>query len=224
MAIIALSLVFSFLLGSINFTSEAFAASTPVTVSVNPNNVLLNGDTAFGFTLHSSMEDVNKFMDRVSEQTLAVDSKFKIVRFYDRHLGPNGYNVGGPCVYWNEATKTGTFDWTETDRIIGKIFSLGAEPLICLSAWKQTSVTVPKGMAIDPNTLLPYPESYAAFAAAWVEHFKSTGLPVRYYEIFNEIQTYTGWSTTTANPTRIANFVRLFNAAYTKMHLSLIHI
>jgi hypothetical protein len=72
-------------------------------------------------------------------------------------------------------------------------------------------------MAIDPNTLMPYPDSYAAYAAAWVKHFKDTGRAVKYFGIMPEAQTYIGWSPP-GDAKRIANFVKLFNAAYTKMH------
>ncbi len=194
------------------------AAASQVTISVNSNSVLLTADTSMGFTLHSSINEINSLMNSQTIQNYVVDADFKVVRLFDRYLGPNGYNIGGPCLSWNEATKTGTFDWTAADRIVKKIISLGAEPMICLSAWSEYRVTVPKGMAINSATLLPNPDSYAAFAAAWVQHFKSIGVKVKYYEIFNEIQEYIGWNPTSANQNRIANFVRLFNAAYTKMH------
>ncbi|MBN2259192.1 MAG: hypothetical protein JW702_01455, partial [Clostridiales bacterium] len=206
------------LCGSLILISVPVAAATNVTVSVDLDDVVLNNDLSLGFTLHSSTDEIEKFMTRETQQNLVKNADFKIVRLFDRHLGPNGYDIGGPCIYWNENTQTGTFDWTETDKIIREVYSVGCEPLICLSAWKDTRITVPNGMAIDPSTSLPYPESYAAFAAAWVQHFKSIGLPVRYYEIFNEIQHYIGWNPTVADQQRIANFVELFNAAYTKMH------
>ncbi|MEM2130203.1 MAG: hypothetical protein QXZ70_06360 [Candidatus Bathyarchaeia archaeon] len=202
-------------------TSFGVIANWPlVNINVNINKQIDTNKLSLGFQLDYPNE-WQAFLNRPGLQKLAKEANFRLVRIADRHMGPLDYSKGvGPCIYWNETSKTGTFNWTEVDSVVRAIFNIGAEPLICLSAWvKETAKpTVPPGMAVDPNTLLPYPDSYAAFAAAWVQHFKDVGLPVRYYEIFNEIQTYIGWNPSTANQTRIANFVRLFNAVYTKMH------
>jgi hypothetical protein len=63
-------------------------------------------------------------------------------------------------------------------------------------------------MAFNPETLLPYPESYAAYATEWVKHFKAIGRPVRFYEIFNEPHVYFGWS---ANYTKLGFFKDVWN-------------
>jgi hypothetical protein len=65
-------------------------------------------------------------------------------------------------------------------------------------------------MATNPRTDLPYPESWAAYCAEWVRHFKSVGLPVKYYEITTEPFKYFGW---TADLTKLGYYVELWNAA-----------
>jgi hypothetical protein len=92
-----------------------------------------------------------------------------------------------PVTEWNESAKTGAFNWTNVDTLVQEIFATGAEPFFCLG-WARANITnyLPPGMAVNPSTELPYPDSYAAYAAAWVRHFKTLGWPVRFYELFNE--------------------------------------
>jgi len=118
-----------------------------------------------------------------------------------------------PCTYWNEATQTGTWDWTQVDVFAQAAFGIGAEPFFALS-WPRSSGMedyIPPGMAINPATGLPYPDSYAAYAREWVRHFKQKGWPVRFYEIGNEPWVYFGWNVT--DYTKLQNYIDFFNAA-----------
>jgi len=190
------------------------------TININQNDKIGENVFSTGFQIDYPWE-WQAFRDRSSQQTLARDANFKLVRVFERHWGPLDYSRGvGPCSYWNEATQTGVFDWTDVDSVVQAIYNSGAEPLICLSAWVDggQNPTVPPGMAVDPITRLPHPESYANFARAWVQHFINVGIPVQYYEIFNEIETYIGWNWGTRNEARVAYFIDLFNAAYLGMH------
>jgi len=162
-----------------------------------------------------------EFRDRPIQQQLSSDANFGFIRINDRHLGPLSYSQGvGPCERWYESTDTGVWDWSDVDSVVQAIFDSGAEPIITISAWSSggETPTVPPGMTMNPNTLLPNPDSYAAFVADWVEHFQDVGLPVVYYEIFNEIQTYIGWNWWARNEIRVDNFLELYDAAYRSMH------
>jgi hypothetical protein len=115
-----------------------------------------------------------------------------------------------PCTHWDEQSKTGEWDWTYVDALTERIFEVGAEPLYCLSyARSGIENYIPPGMAVNPETELPYPESYAAYASEWVKHFLETDSPVRFYEIFNEPFAYFGW---TADYTKLGYFTDVWNA------------
>jgi len=72
-------------------------------------------------------------------------------------------------------------------------------------------------MDINPNTGLPYPDSFAAYCREWVRHFKAAGLPVKYYEIINEAwyYFYPNWNW---NEAKAGHFLQLFNTCYNAMH------
>lgn len=132
----------------------------------------------------------------------ARNAHFGIVRIFDRRIGL--------CRYWNEATRTGTFDWTNVDELVRRILETGAEPMFCLGGYGSGGPLIPNGMAVNPDTNLPYPESFADYAAEWVRHFEKAGLPVRYYEIVNEPWMYFGWEP--VDFTKLERYVQLFNA------------
>jgi len=70
-------------------------------------------------------------------------------------------------------------------------------------------------MAINSTTNLPNPESYAAYAAEWVKHFKAKGWNVWFYEILNEPWVYFGQSP--VNTTKLGYYMELFTACRTSM-------
>lgn len=149
----------------------------------------------------------NSWRNSAYRRQLTQDAGFKLIRVFDfRKTNPPLM----PCTYWDEVTKTGEWDWTYVDALTQRIFEVGAEPLYCLG-YARTSIQnyIPPGMAVNPQTQLPYPESYAAYCSEWVKHFKNVGLPVRFYEVFNEPFAYFGW---TADYTKLGYFKDVWNA------------
>jgi hypothetical protein len=157
--------------------------------------------------------DWNLLVNKPVYGELLKAANIKLVRHFDFRGVPKIM----PCVNWNETTKTGTFDWTNVDVFTRKVFELGAEPLFCLG-WARPDIQdyIPPGMAVNPSTGLPYPESYAAYCAEWVKHFKQIGLPVRFYEIMNEPFAYFGW---TPDATKLKYFTDLYVASYQAMKI-----
>jgi hypothetical protein len=143
------------------------------------------------------------FSDSSAQRQLATNAGLKLMRLFSVRIEP--------CTQWVESSKTGTFNWAKVDTLLQRIFAAGAEPLICFGKFGSAGgkLEVPRGMANNPATNLPYPASYAAYVAEWVKHFKTAGLTVRYYEIVNEPYFYFGWDT--AETKLIGNFADLFN-------------
>jgi len=147
---------------------------------------------------------------------LAKDAKFKIVRFFDSSNSPSISSVM-PCIYFNETTRTGTYNWTTVDDVVEKILIIGAEPLVCLGVFPTGGgpPKVPLGMTINSTTNLPNPESYATYAAEWVKHFKAKGWNVRFYEILNEPAVYFG--SLPVDYTKLQYYALLFDACRNAM-------
>jgi hypothetical protein len=185
--------------GSVNYLPGIF-------VNVNPDTVISTNSLSLGFTLGY---DWKIWRDNSAQIQLTTDVGFKIIRFLDQRIQP--------CTYWNESSQTGTFNWQDVDSLIGKIFQVGAQPLVCLGYVDSSGITIPPGIAVNSTTGLPNPDSFAAYCRAWVQHFGST-VPVRFYEIFNEAWYYfypnwNAWSSVKAG-----YFLQLFNACYNAMH------
>jgi len=190
-------------LGVVSYPPDVF-------VTVDFSKVIGINNLSLGFMLDWEWKT---WIDRSTLRQLAKDANFKLIRFFDfRSTTPKLM----PCNYWNETTKTGIFNWTNVDLLVERIFEIGAEPLICLG-WARDNIQnyIPPGMAVNPLTELPNPESYAAYATEWVKHFMGRGLHVRFYEIMNEPWAYFGWDP--VNYTRLANYMQLFNAVAASM-------
>jgi hypothetical protein len=154
-----------------------------------------------------SDEQILTIMETSINTNLVRSAGFKLIRVMEFRL-PDPSHMA--CKYWYESTKTGTWDWTNVDAVIAKIFEAGAEPLITLGdVWDGKQRNMPKGMAINPQTNLAYSDSWAAYCKEWVKHFQLTGKPVRYYEIINEPWLYFGWN----DYTKISYYMNLFNTA-----------
>jgi hypothetical protein len=150
--------------------------------------------------------DIRQWDEQPGLRTLAEGAGFKMVRFFE-------HRYGKACTAWDESTRTGTWDWSRTDRIVRSIVDIGAEPFVVLGFYSWTLDLIssaPEGMSSDPATGLPYPDQWGAYCAAWVSHFRDAGLPVRYYEIINEPYHYFGWP---ADDRLLGHFMELFNAA-----------
>ena len=183
-----------------------------VDVAINASKTIGANSLSLGFQISYGSGD---FISKSIMRQLAKDANFKIVRFFDG-LASAYIPSMMPCTYFDEATKTGTYDWTNVDDVVGKIFGIGAEPLICLGliVGSGNPPKVPPGMATNSDTGLPNPESYASYTAEWVKHFKAKGWNVRFYEIVNEPWIYFGW---TPNYAKLANYMALFNACAARM-------
>jgi hypothetical protein len=174
---------------------------TQITVTVNATKNTGKNSLSLGMELTG---EIGTFQSSSALRDLASKASFRMVRFINRFMEP--------CTQWNEASKTGTFQWTKIDSLIKNIIQIGAEPLICLGFfnWNTNKLVKPKGMTDDPATGLPRLDQWAAYCTAWVKHFQTVNLPVKYYEIVNEEFFYYGW-----NPTqpKLGNYVKLFNQA-----------
>lgn len=198
----------------ISFSIGGTISSYPtVNINVDPNKKTSKNNLSLGFQL--DFERWKLFVDRPAQRQLAQNVGFKLIRVFDfRKTTPRLM----PCTYWDEATQTGTWDWTQVDALTQAIFSVGAEPLFCLG-WAyyagEVHRFIPDGMAINPNTQLPYSESYAAYAIEWVKHFRELDWPVRYYEILNEPFAYFGWNP--QDTTKLSYYVDLWNTVARSM-------
>ena len=192
-----------FLILASMFMNRGFAA-TQIEVTVNSGRVIDYNNFSPAFVLQG---DIQTWSQRSALRELASDANFKLVRVFSDHLL-------APCTYWYESTKTGSFNWADVDLLIQRIFAIGAEPFITIGFynWERESIVTPRGMAEDPKTGLPYPDSWGAYCAEWVGHFKSVGLAVKYYEIINEPHHYFGWGPD-ADRAKLGYFIDVFNAA-----------
>ena len=183
-------------------------------VTVDSSKVIGTNNLSLGF--HLDWERPNYFIDpsRQVYRNLAKDSNFKLVRVFDyRSTSSYGYANIMPCTSWSSATKKcASWNWTTVDSLTDAIFSVGAEPLFVLgAAWAPISSRIPAGMPINSSTGLPNPDEYANYAKEWVNHFKLTGKPVRYYELLNE--PYHWYDSPSPNAQKLKDVVNWWNAA-----------
>jgi hypothetical protein len=195
--LLALSTIFAL----VQFPRPSFAL-TPIEVAVDVNEVV--GTNLFSSGFHLDGPDVTIWRDRSALRNLAQQANFKYVRVFSR--------IVEPCSRWYESSKTGTWSWSKVDLLVQRIFEVGAEPIIVLGffSWETNRIVAPSGMSVDPQTGLPYKESWAAYCAEWVRHFKSAGFAVRFYEMVNESIFYFGW---TADLTKLGYFIDFYNSA-----------
>jgi len=177
-----------------------------VEITINSDKIIGANNLSLGFMLDWKWSALS-WCDSPIQRELTQNAGFKLVRLFSHRIEP--------CTYWNESTKTGTFNWTDVNAIIQRIFEIGAEPLICLGFYYKGTPLIPLGMAIDSKTNLPYPESFGAYATEWVKHFKTLGWSVRYYEIMNEPYFYFGWNS--SDTTKLANYVAFWNTVARSM-------
>lgn len=153
----------------------------------------------------------SKFLSSPTLRQYAKDLNLKFIRMFD-------WRTVKPCTHWDSATHTGTWNWANTDNMVNAIYDIGVEPLFCFG-WATISTATsyyPSGMVIDPTTNLPAPDDYAAYCSEWVRHFKQTGKPVRFYEIFNEPYGYLTWNIS-SNLARAGYFKDVWNATAAAM-------
>lgn len=179
--------------------------SSIVSVKVNSSTIMGTNALSLGFQI--SYGSLGLFLRYSQLRELAKEAQFKLVRFFD---GLNSSYIPSmmPCEYFNETSKTGTYNWTVVDYAVEKIFEIGAEPLVSLGVSPQGKIVLPPGMTTNLTTGLPHPESYASYATEWVKHFKAKGWNVRFFEILNEPWVYFG--ALPINTTRLGYYMRLF--------------
>lgn len=187
--------------GSITYWPQVY-------VNVKTSNIIDSNPLSLGFQLSWNTE-LTQFPISSEYKQLASNAEFKMIRFFSHILDP--------CSYWNESTKTGTFEWTNVDNVVRSAFEIGAEPFITLGFCDHNGIIIPKGMATDPATLLPNPDDFSAYCREWVRHFKELALPVKYYEVINEpyFYYYSNWN---FNGTKLGYYLTLFNTCYVIMH------
>lgn len=196
------------LASSTSLISVGFGYLTPADVTVDTSTRIGTNRFSVAFKLDYEWK---KWRDSSTLKQLAKDANFKLVAFYTwKSDSPKA------CTYWYESTKTGTFDWTNVDSLIRQIIGIGAEPFVILGGYNMAPQFLPKGMASNPATGLPYPSSWAAYSAQWVKHFKAVGLPVKYYEINTEGFKYFGWNAANGL-TKLQNYINVWNAAASAM-------
>jgi len=191
-------------------TTGLITYSQGLWVAVNPSQIIGINNYSMGFQLDGP--DIKIWRDNSAFRELAKNANFKLVRFFEHRMGK-------PCIYWNETTKSGTWNWKDIDLLVKRIFEIGAEPLIVLGfySWTLNKISsAPEGMSTNPATGLPYPDQWGAYCAEWAKHFKEVNMPVRYYEIINEPHHYFGWGQY-ANETKIGYYMELYNAAANSM-------
>lgn len=205
-------LVISLLVSTFGLVGIASAATPQIDITVDTATTTLVNDYATGFMLDLEWKD---WRDSSTSFTLTKDAGFKLVRIIDfKSTSPR------PCTKWSESTKTGTFDWTGTDKLVKQIVAAGAEPLVTLGSFSgyNTKPKLPSGMAVNSATGLPNPESFAAYCVAWLKHFKGLGITIKYWEIINEAWYYFFKSWGVASSTKLSNYVKLLNTVSTRMH------
>lgn len=196
-----------------SFASAGWLVYSPLAnIEINVSKTVTMNNLSTGFQIAYGSGD---FISKSQMRQLASDAKFKIVRFFDG-LSSTWIPSMMPCTSFNEGTKTGTYNWTNVDDVVGKILAIGAEPLICLGliVGSGNPPIVPSGMAINSTTNMPNPESYAAYCTEWIKHFKTKGWNIRFYEMINEPWIYFGW---TPNYAKLAYYMSLFNACARSM-------
>ena len=177
-----------------------------VSVNVNESKVISTNNLSLAFALGY---DWRLWRDSSAMSQLTTNADFKLIHIYSTLLEP--------CTYWDESTSTGTFNWASVDLLIQRIFAAGAEPSVALGYIDSSGITIPPGMAINPATGLPYPNSFAAYARAWVTHMQTKGFAVRYYEVINEAWYYF-YPNLNWNGAKAGYFTELYKTSYDAMH------
>ena len=182
--------------------SFRFVNAFPEIYASVDSNLVIDNDT---FTLGIQFDwESTIWRNRPILQEMTRNANIKLIRIWS--------SEPEPCKQWNEANKSGTWNWTQLDPLFQKIFEIGAEPLICLGFydWNVNKIRTPPGMATDSETGLPYPASWAAYCTEWVKHFQIAGFPVKYYEMINEPHHYFGW---VATQPKLGYYMNLYNTA-----------
>jgi len=121
-----------------------------VDITIDSNSIIGTNNFSTGFMIDFEWK---KWSDSPTLRQLTEDANFKLIRIFDWRSQTGA--SPDPCISWNDATKTGTFDWTTLDLLIERIFQTGAEPLITLGGYAMETRYLPNGIASNPQTGLP---------------------------------------------------------------------
>ena len=192
------------------FDTSGCTGGAQFRVTVDTSKVIGNNKLQIG----TQVDYGNTIAINALRQSLMKNASIVLVRSFDWYIG---YPNSQACTHWDDATKTGTFNWQYVDQFVDSVFSAGAEPMIVLG-FADTSgngiAHLPNGMGYNSTTLLPNPDEWASYATYWINHFASTGKPVRFYQIVNEPFMYLGW---TPNAARLAYYASFYNKTYNAM-------
>ena len=186
---------------SYNISSTGSINYSPIVVKVDyGNRTSING-----LTLGTQINDWAEFPYKQVPMDKAKAVNLGLIRIF---VGGSGDFI--VCTNWNEATRTGTYDWTRFDGIIQAIFDVGAEPLVTIGGDNR----LPSGMSVNSASEEGYPldpKDFAKYCADIVRHCDiEKGWGIKYWEIWNEPIWY--------NRNSITEFVSIFNEAQAQMH------
>ena len=173
----------------------------PVQVYVNFNNITLEN------TLLIGAHDGRPYWTPTQQllMDLAKDANLRMLRLL---VGRWHIFSLEPCSYWNETTRTGTYNWSEIDKWIEAIKGIGMEPLLCIGG----QGALPIGMSEKGEHGFPlYVDDFAKHCSNIVYHLNiEKGYNVKYWEIWNEA--------TCNDEASVAQFTEIYNIVQLKMH------
>jgi len=187
-----------------SYSSSGYITNYPVyDIEINSNYVIKSNVFSVGTAISFDWTD---FRTDSQLRQLASQAEIKHIRFMS-------YLVE-PCTYWNDATRSGSFNWARADQFVQQIIDVGAIPMVTLGIVDGSGVDFPPGMQMDPVTGLPNPDSFSAYCVEWVKHFKNK---IKYFEVVNEawFYFYPNWNW---RQDRVNYFLDLYETCYDDMH------
>lgn len=167
-----------------------------------------------GFHITHEWEDLH---DSATITNWFEDTGFKIIRIQEFR------DTNDPCITWNEATHSGTWDWTHVDEILDWADANDAYVLVCFLSFTSSGAGSLPGHASSTHmhnsgtTGMPSPTEYAYYVEDWAQHIVAVGHTgtVRFWEIGNEAWQYYG--TSSPDTTKLHNYINLYNAAQAEL-------
>jgi hypothetical protein len=94
----------------------SFSGPSQASVTVNSGNVVGTNKLSLGFQLGSEWKT---WSDSSARRELAQNVCFKLVRVFGDISSTQPRLM--PCASWNEAAKTGTWDWVNVDSLVQRV-------------------------------------------------------------------------------------------------------
>lgn len=187
---------------------SAHASVPSLNANVDLSRVIGTNNLSLGTQIHG----YDNFPGKQTLQQEAVQVGFKIVRVFltkDKNTEP--------CLYWNETSSTGVFEWSHIDPLVKSIYGIGAEPLLNVGAGEYPDIIVPPGMTKNYlGTRFPNPKSFGTYVVAIMRHLKSIGTSVKYWEVWRTpaIRDSSGY----INAAMVLNYTKFFNVVQEYIH------